>query len=890
VAYAHSRGVLHRDVKPGNIMLGKYGETLVVDWGLAKPVGRPDAKASEATLRPNSGSGTALTAMGVALGTPAYMSPEQAAGRLDLLGPASDIYSLGATLYVLLAGKPPFQEPVLELLLPQVQRGDFPSPRQWKPAIPRPLEAICLKAMALKPEDRYATALDLVADVEHWLADEPVTAYRDPLLARLGRWGRRHKPLVTGAAALLLTAVAALTIGNALIRQQQVQTQQAKEAAEQQKELAEQQRDRAERNFGLARRAVEDTITKVAENARLKEADFHDLRKQLLASAVPYYQEFVQQQSDDPALEAERGRAYARLAYVRQEMAETEEALADYREEAAIFGRLESAFPDQPAYRQELASCHNDLGVLLARLGHRAEAEKEHRAALDLSVKLVEQFPAVPDYRRTLAGSHLNLGNLFVGLGRGDEAEREYRAALDLYVKLAEQFPAEPTYRQELASSHNNLGLLLAGLGRRDEAEREHRAALALRVKLTERFPAVSAYHRELADSHLNLGTLLTNLGRRDEAEKEYRSALALQEKLAEQFPALPAYRHELAMSHTNLGKLLTGLGRHQEAEKEHRLALALKEKLAEQFPAVPAYRQELAISHGNLGILLAELGQRVKAEKEFRAAVSLSVKLAEQFPAVPDYRHNLASSHGNLGSMLAGLGRHQEAEKEHRLALALKEKLAEQFPAVPDHAVDLGGGYVSFGNLVFGQGQPEAALPWFDKAIARLQPVLAKKRRLAIERSYLRNAHWGRAVALMQLNRHVEAIQDWDRAFELDEGPLRNDIRLGRARCLAQTGEHARAVAEANALTEGKDVPSRTLYDAACVYALASASVKDDAKLGEQYAGRAVALLRQAQKTGYFKEQAKVAHLKKDSDLRALRGRPDYQALLKELETPAKP
>jgi serine/threonine-protein kinase len=369
--------------------------------------------------------------MGAALGTPAYMSPEQAAGRLDLLGPASDIYSLGATLYVVLAGKPPFQEPVLEKLLPQVQRGEFPPPRHWKPAIPRAMEAICLKAMTLQPEKRYATALELAADVEHWLADEPVAAYRDPLPARLGRWGRRHKPLLAGAAALLLTAVAALAIGTVLIRQQQVHTQQAKEAAEQ-------QRDRAERNFGLARRAVEDTITKVAENPLLERADFHDLRKQLLASAVPYYQEFVKQQSDDPELETERGRAYKRLAYVRQEMGEKEEALADYREMETIFARLLAAFPDQPAYRQGLATSHNNLGNLLRDLGRHGEAEKEYRAGLALQEKLAEQFPTQSAYRQELAGSHNNLGNLLRDLGRRGEAEKEYRAGLALREKLAE--------------------------------------------------------------------------------------------------------------------------------------------------------------------------------------------------------------------------------------------------------------------------------------------------------------------------------------------------------------------------------------------------------------------------------------------------------------------
>ncbi len=110
IEYAHSRGVLHRDLKPGNIMLGKYGETLVVDWGLAKVIGRAEQHQSsgEATLSPEVSSGSAPTQIGSAIGTPAFMSPEQAAGDLDALGPSADVYSLGATLYCLLTGETPF--------------------------------------------------------------------------------------------------------------------------------------------------------------------------------------------------------------------------------------------------------------------------------------------------------------------------------------------------------------------------------------------------------------------------------------------------------------------------------------------------------------------------------------------------------------------------------------------------------------------------------------------------------------------------------------------------------------------------------------------------------------------------------------------------------------
>ena len=155
MAYAHSRGVLHRDLKPSNIMLGPYGETLVVDWGLAKVVGRDDPyrePSAEATLRPGSRSGSSETEAGTVIGTPAYMSPEQAEGRLESLGPASDVYSLGATLYCLLTGRPPFVEPEVFVVLRKVQRGDFRPPRQVAHQVPPALEAVVLKAMAPAPE------------------------------------------------------------------------------------------------------------------------------------------------------------------------------------------------------------------------------------------------------------------------------------------------------------------------------------------------------------------------------------------------------------------------------------------------------------------------------------------------------------------------------------------------------------------------------------------------------------------------------------------------------------------------------------------------------------------------------------------------------------------
>ncbi len=163
IAYAHSRGVLHRDLKPGNVMLGKFGETLVVDWGLAKAVGQSECGpgvVAERALRPAAAGGSTPTVAGSAVGTPAYMSPEQAAGALDRLGPRSDIYSLGATLYCLLTGCHPLDggDGNGEELLRRVRSGEIAPPRQVKREVSPALEAVCRRAMALRPEDRYDSA------------------------------------------------------------------------------------------------------------------------------------------------------------------------------------------------------------------------------------------------------------------------------------------------------------------------------------------------------------------------------------------------------------------------------------------------------------------------------------------------------------------------------------------------------------------------------------------------------------------------------------------------------------------------------------------------------------------------------------------------------------
>jgi serine/threonine-protein kinase len=185
VAYAHSRGVIHRDLKGQNVILGDFGEVVVIDWGLAKLLGRPESEASAvAVVLDEAGADSGYTVQGQALGTPAYMAPEQAAGRLELIDRRTDVYGLGAILYEVLTGAPPFAGDSTEEVLRKVREEAPAPPRKFWPQVPPALEALCLRALSKLPVDRCPEAGGLAQQVQHWLAESAERQQADQQRAR----------------------------------------------------------------------------------------------------------------------------------------------------------------------------------------------------------------------------------------------------------------------------------------------------------------------------------------------------------------------------------------------------------------------------------------------------------------------------------------------------------------------------------------------------------------------------------------------------------------------------------------------------------------------------------------------------------------------------------
>jgi serine/threonine-protein kinase len=833
IAYAHSRGVLHRDLKPQNIMLGKYGETLVVDWGLAKSFERSEeARATgEETVRPASQQQEGHeTRPGDVKGTPAYMSPEQASGRIDQMGPGSDIFALGATLYAILTGVAPYRG---NNAVSIAGRAEFMSPRQVKPHVSPGLEAICLKAMALRPEGRYATAKELADDVEKWLADEPVIAWQEPFAVRARRWMRRHRGLMSAGAATLVVALISSIAAVVFFASAEKREQRLREAAQEKEQEALDEKALAEASHKRAIEALGATTDEIVEQLIGAKPTLGPVERAFLRSTLDRWQSFAAEEGESEQARADRAEGTFRVAHIRQQLGEHDEAISGYRQAIGLYEKLSTENHAVEHYRVMLAGCHNNLGNLLHKLGKNVEAAAAIRQALKIKEKIAADYPDVPKHGRESAGSHTNLGNILRELGKYPEAEAEFNEALKRLETLAADYPAVAEYRVDLAASYNNLGVLLR------------------------------------------------TLGRHQEAEAVYRKALGVQEKLAAEYPVLPRYRLALATIHNSLGNVLGEMGKGPEAEPVLRNALVILKKLALDFPAVPDYRQELARGHTNLEGLLRALGKRPEAEANVRQALAILDKLAAEFPAVARYRHELAGNHGNLGSLLHELGRLQEAEAAIRKGLSIQEKLAAEYPAVARYRVEVAGSHLNLGNLLLTNQQFETALQSYAKSIDALEAALEKLKGDALVLNFLCNAHLGRAQTLDGLKRYAEAAMDWGKVVELSPEPERPQFRINRATSRLRAGQVDGALQEAEELAK---MPHPViLYNAACIFGLAADRHGESggSVSKEECANRAVALLQQAVAKGWNNAE----QTKKDDDFKALRTRDDFKKLVAELE-----
>jgi serine/threonine-protein kinase len=569
IDYAHSRGVLHRDIKPANVVLGKYGETFVVDWGLAKAVGRtdPTAASEERMLVPSLSSGSAETLPGSALGTPAYMSPEHAAGDLDRLGPRSDVYSLGATLYCLLTGKPPVENDDVGSVLRAVQKGDFRPPRHLDPAIDAALEAVCLKAMALRSDDRYSMARALAEDLERWMADEPVTARKEPLAESARRWMRRRRTAVTAGGAAVAAGVLGLVgvlavqaRANVVLKAKNgeliaANTRVAHANAEL---LAANERVRA--RFDLAMDAVKLFHGDVSADLLFKEQQFEQLRTKLLRGAAGFYTKLeglLAGQTDRPS-RAALGRAYAELGDLIDQIGSKPEALAVQRKAQAVRQELAAGPEADAASNADVARSHTMVRLLQEEIGDTSGALTSFDAGRRLAEGFATTAKSDEQIQAILGSVYQWMGRAMVRSGKPVEAMATYERSLAIRQALAAAHPDVTQFQGDLAASLDYLSGLLEVSAKPAEALAAATRSLAIRRKLADTHPSDIELQMRLSVCLGHVGGIHVALGRPGQAAAPLRQAVAIRER----FQTLrPVDRYNLACGHADLAAIASKPG-----------------------------------------------------------------------------------------------------------------------------------------------------------------------------------------------------------------------------------------------------------------------------------------------------------------------------------------
>jgi serine/threonine-protein kinase len=698
IDYAHSRGVLHRDIKPGNIIVGKHGETLVVDWGLAKATGKAEPRAGERTLRPSSGSGSAETQPGSALGTPAFMSPEQAAGNLDELGPRTDVYSLGATLYMLLTGKPPFEGEDQGAVLRAVQAGEFPPPRAIDPSVDRALEVICLKAMARDLKDRYDSAHELAEDIERWIADEPVSAWREPASRKVLRWLTRHRVGVTAAGVAAVVALAGLTgvagvqaRANDRLHRLNTSLEDANaRVTSANAELLEASRRELER-FNLAMDAIRLFHTEVSEDLLLKEKPFEGLRNRLLRSAAGFYghlEKLLEGRSDRPSREA-LAEAYSTLAGITDQVGSKTESVAIGRKALVLRKELAGGPEATPQATAEVARGFIAVGEFLVdQKGSQDEALGASEQALGLLDSLVRSDPGDQALRADLARAlHLAAGAL-CHYGRppaaiaanGPRAIAAIERSIALWEQLVRQQPASAPYRLGLAGAYQQLGSVHAQLKEYDAACAPLARSVAIHEALARIDPVDGKRLQALARALGRQFEALHFAGRPGEALRAVRRAVSVYDEFTRRFPAVTSAQQDLARRLCELAYYQTRSGDLERSIASQERALAIMESVFEANPGVIANRNSLSWYGTNLGYDLAIAGRLAEGLPYLDRSLGLIEEDVKETPGVVPSLY-LATNSVRYGVALSRNGRPAEAEAKLRKAIADFDSLVAASP-----------------------------------------------------------------------------------------------------------------------------------------------------------------------------------------------------------------
>ena len=589
--YAHQQGILHRDIKPGNLILDDKGVAWITDFGLAKLVDQED-----------------LTHPGDVVGTLRYMAPEQLEGETSA---RSDVYSLGLTLYELLTLRPAFNETSRHRLLRQVSQRDPPRPRSIALDIPRDLETIVLKAIAREPARRYETAGGLADDLQRFLDDRPIRARRTTAIEHAWRWCRRN-PALAGLTATTLFLLATGIIGSSAgyLRESKLRVQ------------AESEQQRAEANLALAAEAFEDVFAKL--------------------SGVPGPRTF----------DGTGDRVW--LGDVGSPVVAKKDALV-LEGLLKFYDRFAEQNRDSTKWQHETAQAYRRVGDIQQRLGRFREAEEAYGRALDLYESSARRDPGRVEYVVELAAVHNQLGNTALASDRFDTALQQYDLAEQILTRDVAATSVSPQSQFQLAETYRAMGLtaflrrvLSPGADKlaadSPDAEACLQKSLAILSELAGQSPSREEYRLAMAECYGALSGVCRFGRHAQEANEAKRRAIGILEALVAESPDNPQYRQILARTYA-LTRDSLSTGEPQDSVKPLERALTLMEAVPPPYNEVPEYRQTLAHICQGLAEAFFEAGQDDRVEEPLQTSIELFTSLRNQSPEVERYRGGLSRS-----------------------------------------------------------------------------------------------------------------------------------------------------------------------------------------------------------------------------------------------------
>lgn len=627
---AHECGIVHRDVKPSNLMLDEAGKVWVTDFGLARCQ-----------------NDRSLTLSGDLVGTMRYMSPEQAAGRAELVDHRTDIYSLGATIYEMLVGASAYEGEDGPAVLSAIVNQPPPHVRRLRPQLPPDLDVILQKAMSKEKDERYATADDFAHDLQAVLSGRPTIAKPPTTFVLTKRWAERHRKFAAATSLMLAIGVVGLMASVIIISRKNGELRESNALAD--------------RSFKNAQEAVNRLGSGVsAQLASIPGAEH--VRHSVLQDTLSYYQQFVDDASDDPRLRVELALTESRIGSLIRELESDEASLPHFRKSHRTYQKILADNPDSQSAMKGMARNLNQMGLALVDAGSTSEAEKAYGEAIGLQQSLCEGDKSW-EHQTDLALTRSNLGLLYQGTHRRTQALSELSAAVDSLTAISIANPRNVLAKRGLAAALGNLSSLSVTDDPAESIDLLERA-LEHQLAVSKTAPSRLKASAEVAATYNALGSAHLASGDPAKAEEAFSNAIKLYRQLHGIAPTVDGYRFDLAMSLTNASTAHYRQHKYDDALVFAREAIATQSLNLNAKTPTALILSRSGVMHSNLATTLQARKDFVAAMHEMRTAIQCQKTALEIDPDTPQ-AHSFLMQH--LSVLLQNQLQHQQWREARR-------------------------------------------------------------------------------------------------------------------------------------------------------------------------------------------------------------------------------